>query len=367
MSHGPADPFLATDAAFTAFGGPEEVARVRRGMWILATAPRPPVGLTPHEVVFRQNKLTVRFYRPRPQALTHLPAVPRLPVVLIPSLINRSYILDLEPERSLVAALAQYGHPTYLIDWGVPGPEDATDDVAHVLLDLLHRSIDRVCRHAGTSQALLFGYCQGGTLAAMYAALRPTRVRALATLAAPVRFAGAGRFASFVQKQTFDVDRAIDADGLLPVDVMKSAFKLLDPMGNWSKHLGIEAAAREPAALARVLARERWLEENVPMPGAFAREFIRHTYQDDDLLAGRWALRGERVDLSAIRCPLLVVACRNDFIAPHEACAPLATAVASSHVQVELLDVGHIGVVVGSMGPKRFYPLLDRWLVGAQP
>jgi polyhydroxyalkanoate synthase len=348
------DPLLGLETVLAGIGGAEETARVRRGMWILATTPRPPVGQTPNQVVFAQNKLQLRYYAPaRDEGLA--------PVVLVPSLINKAYILDLEPDRSLVAALSAAGHPTYLVDWGEPAEEDAEQDVGTVVLDLLHRSIDRACRHSRAPQAILLGYCQGGTLSAMYAALRPARVKALVTLTAPVRFQGAGRFATFVDPAHFDVEKAIDDEGLLPIDVMRVGFKLLDPMGNWSKHLAVEAAARNPAQLARVLARERWLEENVPMAGAFAREFIRHTYQSDDLIEGRWVLRGERVDLGRITCPLLVVACKTDFIAPLDACLPLTEKVSSEHVRAEVLDVGHIGVVVGGSGPKHFYPLLNTW------
>ena len=142
---------------------------------------------------------------------------------------------------------------------------------------------------------------------------------------------------------------------------MAAAFKMLDPMGNWSKHEAIEKAAANPRELARVLARERWLEENVPMTRAFAREFIKNAYQEDRLLAGTWMIRGQSVKLEKIGCPVLVAACARDFITPLEAATPLAEAVGSADREVDVLKTGHIGVVVGSFGPKVFYPKLDKW------
>ena len=348
------DPLRVIDAWADRFDGVAQVAKVRRGMWIHAFAPRPPVGQTPHAIVHRHDKLVVRYYAPAPR-------VPgRRPVVLVPSMINRAYILDLEPGRSLVEALAAAGHPTYLVDWGIPAEEDGEEDVAYVLLDLLHRSIARVARHASTEQVHLFGYCQGGTLAAMYAALRPGRVASLCALAAPVKFAEGGRFRDLVAG--LDVDRAIDARGLVPVEVMKPAFKLLDPMGNWNKYLGIEAASKHPARLASAMRRERWLDDNVPMPGAFAREFVRMGYQQDRLLAGTWTIRGEAVRLDRIGCRTLVLACEGDFITPKAAALPLADAVGPDRARAEVLPTGHIGAVVSRHGPKTLYPLLDRWL-----
>jgi len=351
------DPFHAA-GALPGLDGLDQVERVRRGVWILASTPRPPVGTTPHHEVHRQDKLVLRHYPPRSPT-------PGPPLVLVPSLINKAWILDLEPDRSLVASLSAAGHPVYLVDWGIPGPEDAQEDVGYVLLELLHRAVDRAVRHArryGSSRrAALLGYCMGGTLAAMYTALRPERVAGLMALAAPVLFAEGGRFRELVDPAVFDVERSLDPDDLVPVEVMRPAFRLLDPMGNWTKFLALEAASHDPRRLVRALVRERWLEENVPLPGAFAREFIACAYQEDRLLAGTWTVRGEAVDLARIHCPTRVVACERDFITPPPSALPLAQAV-SGPARAEVLPTGHIGVVVGSFGPRAFYPLVDHWL-----
>ncbi len=326
--------------------GAPEVEEIRRGM-LVAQLPKPPIGQSPNEVVHRQDKLALRFYGGGAHAT---------PVVVVPSLINQAAICDLEPDRSLVAALASAGWPTYLVDWGTPAAEDADEDVAYVVLELLDRALRRAARHAGAAQVFVLGYCQGGTLAAMHAALRPDLLAGLVTLNAPVHFAHGGRFRTLVEH--LDVDAAIDGDGLFPVDVMKACFKLLDPVGNVTKYRAIARAADRPRQLVRTLARERWLDENVPMPGAFAREMIRRGYQDDALIEGSWELRGERIDLASISCPVHVVAAEHDFISPAASCTALADHV-SGPVQTSVLPTGHIGIVVGSAGPRIFYPLLD--------
>jgi polyhydroxyalkanoate synthase len=353
------DPLEALRPLFEGSRALLQADKLRRGYLLSALLPKPPVGATPSELVHRQGKLELRYYAPT----VHSDAAPapKVPVIIIPSMINRAYIVDLEPDRSLVAGLAQKGHPVYLVDWGVPTEEDATHDVGTVLLDLLHRAVDRACRHAGHPSAFLLGYCQGGTLAAMYTALRPARVHGLAVFNAPVKFSEGGRFRQFVDAACFDVDASIAADRLVPTEIMTVGFKLLDPMGSALKYVAIDEVSAKPRELLRTLARERWLDENVPMPGAFAREFIRNAYQEDRLLAGTWVVRGETIDLRNIRCPLMVLAAKKDFIAPAPAVMPLATATSSADVHAEVLDTGHIGVVVGSYGPRTFYPLLDRW------
>lgn len=348
------DPLGALLPLVRGVGGLEQAERARRGAWVLATTPRPPVALTPHEVVHRQDKLVVRHY-PAGQP-------GGVPVVVVPSLINRASICDLEPDRSLVGGLAGLGHPTYLVDWGDPAPENAGDDVAHVVLTLLARALRRVAWHAGRTPVVL-GYCQGGTLSAVLAALRPESVAGLVALNAPIDLAHGGRFAQLVRE--VEVDLAFSPDRLVPVEWMRAGFKLLDPMGNFTKLLAIEAVTTQPVALARALARERWLEENVPCPGAFTAEFIREVYQRNALMSpGAWQLRGEPVDLRAIRCPVLVVCSEKDFIAPRAACQALAGVVGSDDVAVHASSAGHIGLVVGSAGPRELYPLVSRWARG---
>lgn len=305
-------------------------------------------------MVHQHDKLAVRYYAPTGDA------VRQAPVILVPSLINRSYILDLEPDRSVVASLSAMGHPVYLVDWGIPGEEDAAEDAGYVLHELLSRSIDRICRHARQPKALVFGYCQGGVLAAMLAALKPDRFAGLVFLNAPFRFSEGGRFRDLVAPEVLDVDKAMP-DGLVSVEAMSIGFKLLDPMGNWTKYLAVEKASGDPARMARVLARERWLEENVPLPAAFAREFVRYTYQKDALLDGGWVIRGHEVDLRNITCPVLVVASERDFIAPKEACLPVAEATGSGDVTVEVIPTGHIGCIVGAAASRHLMPLLDQW------
>lgn len=349
------DPLAFLGPLAEGIDGIEQLERVRRGTHVHQATPRPPVGLTPHQVIHRQDKLALRYYAPSGEQAA-------LPVVLVPSLINRAWILDLEPERSLVRGLSEQGHATYLVDWGVPGPEDADEDVGYVLEELLHRAVRRACRHAGTQQAIVFGYCMGGTLAAMYTALHPERVAGLACLATPVDFDKGGRFRDFVDAHIFE-PAALDR-GLVPVDLMKPAFKLLDPMGHWNKFIALDHAAANPRTLHRALVRERWLEENVPVSGAFAREFIERAYQHNALVNGGWQLRGRDVALQHITCPVLVTPCARDFIAPTEACLPLAELVGSDDITVEVLQAGHIGAVVGGYGPKVYYPLLDQWFRG---
>ena len=97
------DPFALFSHLTRRVEGLHELERVRRGAWLLANTPRPPVGLSPFEVIHRQASLQVKFYAPAADS-QRTPT----PVVLVPSLINRAYVLDLEPGRSLIEALTRW-------------------------------------------------------------------------------------------------------------------------------------------------------------------------------------------------------------------------------------------------------------------
>jgi polyhydroxyalkanoate synthase len=121
---------------------------------------KPTVGATPADVVHAENKWRLLRYRPRPEGLAYT-----TPVLMVPSLINRHYVLDLMPGKSLAEDLVARGHDLYVIDWGTPGPEDRFLSFDDVCDRYLGRAIRVAAQHSETAAVHLLGYCLGGTLA----------------------------------------------------------------------------------------------------------------------------------------------------------------------------------------------------------
>ena len=154
------------------------VRRAPRGMPVVGRD----VGATPHTVVWRENKWRLLRFTPAQRRFA-------TPVLLVPSLINRWYVLDLGPERSFIEWLVEQGHEVFCIDWGTPGDEDrylTWDDIGGRYLG---RAVRIAARETGDVHVL--GYCLGGTLATAYVAAFPEHVASLTALAAPVDFADA--------------------------------------------------------------------------------------------------------------------------------------------------------------------------------
>src|SRR5439155_1128049 len=127
----------------------------------------PPMGATPKDVLYQRGTLQLYHYRPLADE------VYRVPIVLVMSLVSKAYILDLCPGQSLVEFLLRRGFDVYMIDWGVPRPEDRHLRLEDYVLDFIPDCLRRVTGDSGEPDVSLAAYCMGGTLAVMYAALHP--------------------------------------------------------------------------------------------------------------------------------------------------------------------------------------------------
>jgi polyhydroxyalkanoate synthase subunit PhaC len=317
------------------------------------TKPMPKVGQTPADVVHRENKWRLLRYRHRPEGVAY-----RTPILMVPSLINRWYVLDLMPQRSFVEWVVGRGHDVFLIDWGAPGPEDRylTFD------DLCDRYLGRALRIAARSsehgRAHLLGYCMGGILTAVHTAAYPERVASLVQLAAPVSFDDDGLLSAWTRTRSFDVDAVVAAFGNVPRQLMQGAFHMLRPTLTLSKAAYLLDRAWDDHSLDGFLALETWGNDNVWLPGEFYRRYIEELYRGDALVRGTFSLSGRPVHLQAIRCPVLNVTFEQDGIVPWRSAAALLDLVSSVDKTHLHLKGGHVGALVSSKASESLWPKL---------
>jgi polyhydroxyalkanoate synthase len=317
---------------------------------------RPPVGSTPCDVVHAENKWRLLRYR-------GAAGPSRTPVLLIPSLINRHYVLDLLPGKSFVEYLVSRGLDTYCIDWGTPGDEDRYLTFDDICDRYIGRAIKTACRMSGADQAHVLGYCMGGTLAAIHAGAFPDRFASFIALAAPIRFDDDGMLSRWVRSPQFDVDALVDGFGNVPWPVMQASFQLLRPtLGLW-KAVKLIDRAWDDRFLDGFFAMETWGNDNVSFPGECYRRYIRELYREDRLLHGTFALSGRPVDLGAIECPVMAVTFAHDNIVPWQSAAALCDLVGSDDVEHVHLPGGHVGAVVSSAAAAQLWPkMADFWI-----
>lgn len=311
---------------------------------------------TPKDTIFREG--TAQLYRFRPASGAAQPG--RLPLLLVPSLINRWYVLDLREKASFAGAMVRAGIDTYCLDWGIPEDEDRYLTWENVLARL-GRAVRVVQRNTGAPKVGILGYCMGGTLSAIWTALNPDRVAALINLAGPIDFSHAGLLGHMVQPGWFDVG-AISAAGNVSPAQMQSGFVAMRPTLQMAKWIGLAARAYDPEARDAFDAMEEWSNDNVPFPAAAYETYIRELYQGNKLVAGAHHVSGRRVDLADITCPVLTIVAERDTICPPPAARGLNERCGTKDQSVIMVPGGHVGAVIGSKASSVMYPKTAAWL-----
>lgn len=320
--------------------------------------PFPPVALapTPRDTVFEDCSAKVYRFRPVDGA----PPAARRPLLLIPSMINKWFVLDLREGSSFAHAMASAGLDTYLLDWGTPRDEDRHLSWPEVL-DRLGRAFRFVRRSTGADKVGLLGYCMGATLTTIHAALHPENVAALVNLAGPIDFSHAGILGHMVDPRWFDVE-AITAAGNLAATQMQSGFTAMRPTLSLSKLVGQYDRAHVPGSREALDAIERWGSDNIPFPAAAYRTYIGELYQQNLLAKGQHRVRGRVADLRNITCPVMSITADRDAICPPPAALALLDLCGSSDKRSLSVPGGHVGAVVGSRASRELYPAVAAWL-----
>ena len=329
----------------------EKQARRLTNLMGLVARPKPVVGATPADVVHAENKWRLLRYRARKEGLAH-----QTPVLLVPSLINRHYVLDLQPGKSFAEWLVAQGFDVFIIDWGTPGPEDRFLAFDEICDRYIGRAVRVAAQHSPRGKVHLLGYCLGGTLTTIYTAVRPERVASLTALAAPVTFHDDGLLSRWTRTPTFDLRALVDAFGNVPWQLMQSAFHMLRPTLNLSKATHVLDRAWDDEFLDGFLALETWGNDNVSFPGEAYARYVEGLYRDDGLIRGTFTLSGRPVRLADIRCPVLAITFEHDNIVPGPSAAALLDKVSSAVKERVHLPGGHVGAVVSRKAAERLWP-----------
>ncbi|HEU4515720.1 MAG TPA: class III poly(R)-hydroxyalkanoic acid synthase subunit PhaC [Steroidobacteraceae bacterium] len=313
-------------------------------------------GCTPRTEVFRHGKTVLWRYR------SGEPGAGIAPLVICYALVNRPYMLDLQPDRSLVRGLVARGLDVYLVDWGYPDRSDSGLSLDDYVNRHLGACIDRVRAMHGIPAVNLLGVCQGGTLSLCHASLHPDRVRNLVTMVTPVDFHTKDNLLSHWVRR-LDVDRIVDVLGNVPGALLNAAFVALMPLRlTVRKYAAIADLAGDRASLENFLRMERWIHDSPDQAGTAFREFVRDFFQENRLLRGGLSIGGETVDLRRITCPVLNVYALQDHLVPPDASRALEGLTGSRDYSAFEFDGGHIGIYVSRSAQELLPRTIAQWL-----
>lgn len=285
----------------------------------------------------------------------------RIPVMIVYALVNRPYMLDLQPDRSLVQQLQANGLDVYMIDWGYP-----TRFEHHLTLDdyvsgFIDDCANVVRKQAGLQKINLLGVCQGGTFATIYAALFPKKVQNLITIATPIDFSVKDGLL-FQWAKDLNVNAVVDSYGIVPSDFLNAGFVMLKPFARLQKYMGAFQTLDDDTKFQNFLRMEQWIFDSPGQPGECYRQFITDLYQENKLIKGTLRLGKKSVNLKNITMPLMNIFASDDHIVPHSATKALNKFVGTKDNILYEIPGGHIGIFVGSKAQKELAPAIAAWL-----
>jgi len=313
------------------------------------------------EVVFSIGKMKLYHYKP----LVAKNKISKTPLLVVYALIQRYYMLDIQPDRSVLKGYLEAGLDIYLIDWGYPTAEDrymTMDDYINWYMD---ECVNFILNSTKNKKINLLGICQGGNFSVCYTALHQEKINALVTEVVPIDFSTNDSLL-FKWGKDLDIDTMVDAFGTIPVENLNFTFLILTPFyGSMGKYIDLvnNPKITDKNFLANFLRMEHWVFDGPDQAGETIRQFINDMYRDNKLVKGELVLGDKKVDLSKITCPLLNVMGSADNLVPNAASKPLNDYVSSEDKNILVFPVGHIGMFTGHKSYKEIAPQVAEWLL----
>ncbi|MCG8409179.1 MAG: class III poly(R)-hydroxyalkanoic acid synthase subunit PhaC [Phycisphaerales bacterium] len=325
---------------------------------VMEIAQKVKVGATPREITYQEDKMRVLHYE------SDVEKKYRTPVLLCFALVNRPYILDLLPHKSVVQQFLKAGFDVFLIDWGVPSESDRHLTIEHYVRSYLHNVVKHVGDYTGVKKISLLGYCMGGTLSAMYTSIHQDLIKNLILMAAPIDWSDRESLLStWTDPKYFDIDQVIDTFGNAPPQWLQGSFAMLKPVANLiEKHLGFYERMTDEKFVEEFFAMETWTNDNIPVAGETFRQFVKDCFQKNLLVQGKMRIGTKTIDLSRINCPILNLMASKDHLVPCGQSAPFNDLVSSRDRKSMTFPAGHIGLSVGSRAHRELWPKVCQWL-----
>ena len=305
------------------------------------------LAATPGSVVFRNRLIELIQYEPQTQT------VHTVPLLFSPPWINKYYIMDLAPGKSLVEWAVQHGHTCFMISYRNPDETLSELTMSDYLREGPLAALEVVEEITGTQQTNLVGLCLGGTIAAVMlawlAARGEDRIHSLTVMNTLLDFTVPGQLGVFTDEATVQrLDRIMKRKGYLPADSMATTFNLLRARDLvWNYVVNGWLLGEEPAPFDML----SWNSDSTRMPAAMQTEYLRSLYVENRLAKGELELAGQRLDLTRISQDSYFVSAERDHIAPWKAVYESAR-LPGGTVRFMLSNSGHIAGVVNPPNPK---------------
>jgi polyhydroxyalkanoate synthase len=308
---------------------------------------------TPSEVVLHRGQMELIHYRPeKPEAK---------PILFTSAQINRFNLMDLKPDRSVIRNLLSQGFDVYLVNWGYSGSEDNKLSIKDYF-DHLHDAVELVCQTTGRKKIPMIGYCWGGLVSIMYAALKKYRIESLVLIATPVDFSKDNSILAVWSKE-LDVDKIINEFGQFDPLILDAAFYLRNPARTYDKYMKFFSKINDLSFAEDFFTLEKWLYNTPPVPGEFARKILKDCYQNNLLIANKMMLDDQIVKLDEIDFPVLVAYAEKDDLVSPDSSLAFIDMISSKEKKVISLSGGHVGLCISRAAQENLWPEIGKWIL----
>jgi polyhydroxyalkanoate synthase subunit PhaC len=314
------------------------------------------VGKTAHEIVKETNLYRLLHYKP----IFKNPL--KTPILVVYALINKSYIFDLQDDKSWIKNLVSQGFDVFLIDWKPPTSNDKYVSFDDYVNEFIDDCVDIIRNEKSIEKLTLHGYCMGATMSVMYSTFYQHKIKNLVTLAPVIDTSNdttvIGNFS-----RNLAADKIMSSLGNMPPQLLNTCFAALKPFKQGlNKYFALLEHVDDAKFVENFLRVEKWLYDIPPITGEVFKQWINDIYKNNLLIKNELKLGNKKVDLSKIHIPLLNVVAEEDHLVSPQCSIPLNNLVSSSDNRLMKFPTGHVGLIASSYSQINVLPRIGKWL-----
>lgn len=313
----------------------------------------PKMGHSPKNEVWSKNK----------SVLWHYPAKQKkfqVPLFFVYSLFNKPYILDVAPKASVIEGLTNLGYEVYLLDWGAPGYEDKNIGLDTYIEKYLKIAVKRALRHSGAEEISLVGYCLGGTIASIYAAIAEEPIKNLIVACVPIDFQpfiGPDKWAEGFREGDFNIDNFTDIYGIIPPNLVEWMFRAIGAPVYFTNYTMLLHRGEDDRYVDKWRRMNKWTLDQVPFAGEAYRQLAVELFKENKLVKGELMIGDQLADLNNIKANLFVVSGSRDNLVLEDQSKPIMDLVSSEDKTYVTVETGHVGLALSGL----FAKIVDQW------
>lgn len=333
-----------------------DLSKVAKTVELLSRGNHISVGDTPNDIVSETRLYRLLHYR------SLVKRVSSTPILVVYALVNRSYVLDLQPNKSWIRHLLMQGFDVYLLDWKSPARIDkyvSFDDYVNSYID---DCVEIVQNNNSSDKITLHGYCMGSSMSAMYTSLHQEKIKNLVTIAPVIDTSKDTTVIANISKQ-MDIDKLVSYLGYLPPEKLYECYSILKPFKQGvNKYFNLIENIDNETFVQNFLRIEKWLYDTPPIAGETIKQWINDIYKKNLLVKNQFKLGTTIVDLKKINVPLLNIVAEEDHLVSPECSVPLNEVVSSEDKRLIRFHTGHVGLIASSYSQNNVLPKVGQWI-----